>query len=257
MTNDVFLNGVPHSVQTSELTKNAVNPRNTFITDEKTRLDDVSTEFAKHESHAPTTLDTQAESTQLEKTASSYPTTQDSFDTHEVLSDSKKHVTDNFQTFSSDGSLSHEDFYVSLHSVEDRIQNLRHKHLSKNIQHLGNDHLADSMQSLGEVPRLGDNFQKLPPTQSRRDNVLYKEKKNIQENIQRIEAPNVSREQAILGDSLLQDEKSALNTSVVQRQTESASSSQSVEDEWMARLRKMREEIGKVNQSLTDFEDDK
>ena len=38
LPNDVFLNGVPHSVQTSELTKNAINPRNAFIDHEKNEL---------------------------------------------------------------------------------------------------------------------------------------------------------------------------------------------------------------------------
>lgn len=281
MANDVFLNGVPHSVQTSELTKNAVNPRNTFIDTQKNELDAISDQFATQDAECIKAPEAEVESKQTEKVKTSYPTLKDSFAADEFLAVSKKHISNHFQTLSSEGSVDRENFYESLHNVEDRIQRLRNKHPSKNIQHIGRNNLRDSLQNSGEPQRfddnmqmldqkrftenrqlvdegtVGDNFQKLSPTQSRRDNILYKEKKNIQANFQKAESLGLNRAHAVLGRSLHQDETPALGPNEGQNPIQSASKRQPVEDELTARVRKMKKEIGKVNQSLTDFEGEK
>lgn len=285
MPNDVFLNGVPHSVQTSELTKNAINPRNTFIDSEKNELDDTSTDFAKHVFDPMKALQSQPDSTENKQPQSTYPTTKDSFNAHDFLSVSKTHLTDNNQKFSSDQSSESEMFYESLHRVEDRIQNLRKKHPSKNIQQLdqhtmevnqqatdGLHRFNDNMQSLHQQSfsdnrqlidekTVGDNFQKLAPTESRRDNILYKEKKNIHENYQQIETPNPDRASATLAQSMPSEKMSDLNEQSLhvdnQIPTKANSKILLSEDELRARVRKMKENIGKVNQSLTDIEEDK
>jgi hypothetical protein len=223
LPNDVFLNGVPHAVQTSELTKNAINPRNAFIDHEKNQLDDMSADFAKHAFDPIKALQMQPESSEVKPSQSNYPSTQDSFDTHDLLSVSKTHLTDNMQ---------------SLHQ----------KSASENRQ-------------LIEQASVEDNFQKLAPTLSRRDTILYKEKKNIHTNLQKIEASNSAREPATLVQTVQSEKKSDLNAHALhadsQLPTKSASSRLLVEDKLRARVRKMKENIGQVNRTLKEIEEDK
>ena len=285
LPNDVFLNGVPHSVQTSELTKNAINPRNAFIDHEKNELDDISADFAKHAFDPMKALQIQPESSEAKQPEPNYPTAKDSFAAHDSLSAPKTHLTGNIQKLSTDQSSESEMFYESLHKVEDRIQNLRKKHPSKNIQQIHPLNIEDNVQISGGINRfndnmqslhqksfsenrqlidektVGDNFQKLAPTENRHDNILYKEKKNIHENLQQIEAPNSGRESAALGQAIQGEKMSDLNAHALhedsQIPTKSDSSRLIVEDELRARVRKMKENIGKVNQSLTDIEEEK
>lgn len=285
LPSDVFLNGVPHSVQTSELTKNAINPRNAFIDNGKNELDDISTEFVKPAFDPTKALQIEPESSETKQSESNYPTTKDRFATHEFLSASKTHLTRNDQKLSAEPSSDSEMFYESLHHVEDRIQNLRKKHPSQNIQQIDRHNIQNAQHSLGNVQRLNDNlqplhqksftenrqlvdektvednFQKLAPTESRRDNILYKEKKNIHDISQQIEAPNSGRSSATLGQGTQNENKSDSIAHPLhaeqQIQTNSASHRLLAEDQLRARVRKVKENIGKLNQSLTDIEEDK
>lgn len=273
MPNDVFFNGVPHSVQTNERTKNAINPRYTFI------------DIEKHESDPIKDQQIQPESFNAKQAQPNYPTAKDSFTTNEFSSVSKTNITSNSQKLSTDHLSESEMLYESLHKVEDRIQNLREKYPSQNIQHIGRHNIQDAHLNLGGVQRfddnmqslhqesfsenrqlieektVSDNFQKLDPTESRRDNIHYKEKKNIHDNLQHVEAANLDREQAALSESIQNEKKPDLNLHSLQVdsqiRTKSALQSSLAEDELTARVRKMKEKIGKVNQSLTDIEEDK
>ena len=284
MTNDVFLNGIPHAVQTSELTKNAINPRNNFIDHPKNELGDVSQEFPKHEQDSIEAAKTEVEEENLKTDEPSYPAIQDSFDAHGFVVVPENHITKNFQKLSPVEAIDNEVFHESLHKIEDRIQNLRKKHPTKNIQHLERNTVQSSRRGSGDVHRFADNmqklnqtsftenrqkidektmeanFQKLPRTGGRRDNILYKEKKNIQANYQQADSLNISRESATMGDTSAPDARSELKSDPSLRDSQmpvpSVSRNQSVENELTARVRRMREEIGKVNQSLTDFEGD-
>jgi len=284
LPNDVFLNGVLHSVQTSELTKNAINPRNAFIDNGKTELDDISAEFAKHPLDPIKALQIQPESSETKQSQSNYPSTQDSFATDEFLSISKTHLSRNSQTSSAEPKSESEMFHESLHNIEDRIQNLRKKHPSQNIQQIERHNIQNSQSSLGGVHRFDDNmqslhqkafsenrqlvdektvannFQKLAPTERRHDTILYKEKKNIQDNSQLVEAPNLGRASATLGQTRQSENKSELSAPPLRAdhpiQTKLPSHSLLAEDKLRARVRKMKENIGKVKQSLTDIEED-
>jgi hypothetical protein len=284
LPHDVFLNGVLHSVQTSELTKNAINPRNAFIDNGKTELDDISAEFAKHPLDPIKALQIQPESSETKQSQSNYPSTQDSFAADEFLSVAKTHLSRHSQKLSAEPASKSEMFHESLHKVEDRIQNLRKKHPSQNIQQLDRHNIQNSQPSVGDVHRLddhmqplhqkslsenrqlvdektvADNFQKLAPTEIRRDTILYKEKKNIHDNSQLVAAPNPSRASATVSPPIQSENKSDLSAHPLHAdqpiQTKSPSHSLLAEDKLRARVRKMKENIGKVNQSLTDIEED-
>lgn len=272
LSNDVFLNSTPHLVQTSELTKNAVNPRNIFIETDKAKLDDAATEFVEHPATLANTVQFETTFSDATQQASSHPSIKDSYDTHTSLSVPKTHMTSNVQAVSTDKSLENQTFFESLHQVEDRIQNLRKKHPSKNIQNLGHHEIHDNIQSLDKTSYsdnrqlisekvVGDNYQKLSPTENRRDNIVYKEKKNIHENMQQVGAHPAQLKAPHL-DSSRQDQMQAnlhvpaLPASSEQPRLES-SPHVFAEDELAARVRKMKEKIGKVNQSLTEFEENK
>lgn len=285
MSNDVFLNGVPHIVQTSELTKNAINPRNSFVDNEKTELGAMSAEFVKHEPEPIKLPEIKPQSSDVTSARLNYPTTQDSISTNEFLSAPKTHITSNSQTLRSDRSSESETFYESLHRVEDRIHNLRKKHPSQNMQQIESHTLQDNQQSLCGINRfydnmqsppqkslsenrqlihdkvVVDNFQKLTPTESRHDNILYKEKKNFEDNLQQVAKPQIARG---LGD--LRGAATSVNSADLNAHqshddshlpTKSALHTPSVEDALSARVRKMKADIGKVKQTLTEIEKDK
>lgn len=273
MPNDVFLNGVPHSVQTSELTKNAINPRNTFIDFEKNERNDASTEFEKHAHDSMNALQVESESLKDKQPQLISPTFKNTLVAHDALSVPKTHLTDNIQKLSEHQSPESEMFYESLHKVEQKIQNLRVKHPSKNIQQLDHDAIEENKQPAGIARRfndnrqlidektVGDNFQKLASIANKHDNILYKEKKNIHENFQAIEEPKSDRASVTLEHSIPSEKKSDLSAHLRhidnQQSRQVNSTNLSVEDELHARVRKMKENISKVNQSLTDIEDDK
>ncbi len=285
LPNDVFLNGVPHSVQTSELTKNAINPRNAFIDHEKNELDDISADFAKQAFDPVKALQIQPASSEAKQSELNYPTTKDSFVAHDSLSVPKTHLIGNIQKLSTDQSSESEMFYESLHKVEDRIQNLRKKHPSKNIQQIESHTLQDNQQRLGGIDRfddnmqslpqktlsenrqlihekvVGDNFQKLAPTENRHDSILYKEKKNIQDNLQQVAKPQMPRGQGEMRGAALSENSADLNAHQSHNDShlraKSVLHTPSVEDELTARVRKMKADIGKVKQSLTEIEKDK
>lgn len=251
LPNDVFLNGVLHSVQTSELTKNAINPRNTFIDSGKTELDDISGEFAKHPFDPIKALQTQPESSEAKQSQSNYPTTQDSFTTDAFLSVSKTHLSRNSQTLSAEPASESEMFHDSLGGVQrfdDNMQSLHQKSFSENRQ-------------LVDEKTVADNFQKLAPTESRHDTILYKEKKNIHDNSQLVKVPGSGRSSATLSQTRQSENKPDLSVPPFHAdhsiQTKLPSHSLLAEDKLRARVRKVKENIGKVNQSLTDIEEDK
>lgn len=272
LSNDVFLNSTPHLVQTSELTKNAVNPRNIFMETEKASLDDATAEFAAQPAALASTVQFETTSSDVTQQALSQPEIKDSYDTHTSLSVPKTHMTSNVQAVPTDKSLESQTFFESLHQVEDRIQSLRKKHPSKNIQSLGHHEIHDNIQALDKTSYsdnrqlisekvVGDNFQKLSPAENRRDHMVYKEKKNILENMQHVDAhPPLLKTTRL--DEPQKDETQA-NGYVPALSASNEQPHQAglphvfVEDELAARVRKMKEKIGKVNQSLTDFEENK
>ena len=239
---------------------------------EKASLDDATAEFAAQPAALASTVHFETTSSDVTQQALSQPEIKDSYDTHTSLSVPKTHMTSNVQAVPTDKSLESQTFFESLHQVEDRIQSLRKKHPSKNIQSLGHHEIHDNIQALDKTSYsdnrqlisekvVGDNFQKLSPAENRRDHMVYKEKKNILENMQHVDAhPPLLKTTRL--DEPQKDETQA-NGYVPALSASNEQPHQAglphvfVEDELAARVRKMKEKIGKVNQSLTDFEENK
>lgn len=202
MPDKVVRSGVAHTVVTSEVTKNAINPRNQFMETDKACLDDI-------DAFAASTVDTNLVAQQ----AVTQPLLQSRFDTHTSLSVAKTHITNN-------------------------VQKLAPEKLTDNIQHISTH-------------------------QSTRDRILYKEKKNIQENIQHISESSASRASADMSTSTSQGQPSRTQLDTIDKPSmrvedidvllgEGANSFS--EDELSARLRQMKEKLASANQTLKDIE---
>jgi hypothetical protein len=259
MTEKIVRSVTAHSVVTSDVTKNAVNPRNSFIDQDKPALADPAIEMAATEAKDKT-LVAFPESQSIEKgLAPAYPSIVDHFDTRSGFVEAKKHIQDNRQKLTVKNPTDNDKFVESLHRIEDRISALREKHPK------------DNHQSTGSVPHFSDNIQPLDRL-SYKDNVLFREKKNIGTNIQsgrdglqrnapslptnvsssEVDETFVTLEAAQKTDALsdeinLDDAQLLLNGELGAFD----------EDALRARVRKMQEKLTRVNQTLKDIENNK
>ena len=166
MTEKIVRSVTAHSVATSDVTKNAVNPRNSFIDQDKATLADPAIEMDASEAKDKT-LVAFLESQSIETApAPAYPSIVEHFDTRSGLVEAKKHIQDNRQKITVENLTDNDKFVESLHRIEDRSSALREKHPK------------DNHQSTGSVPHFSDNIQTLDRL-SYKDNVLFLTKKNI------------------------------------------------------------------------------
>jgi hypothetical protein len=123
LSKKIVLSGVPHSVQTSDWTNNAINPRNTFSdnSDDVPLQDEVS-----------------------------QPMLTEQYDTQSSLSVPKEHVTTHRQTIAKDKLLDDHMVFDARHQIQDRIENLRNQNLSANRQCLREEETPDNWQSVGD-----------------------------------------------------------------------------------------------------------
>lgn len=260
MSKKVVLSGVPHSVQTNERTRNAINPRNSFVENERQELRDISEEFEKSNADVP-----HGGQDQL--------TTQDTLKSDESPSVAKTHVTEHREKINLDQTMDEVMFYETIHQIEDRIQNLRRKNPSQNTQRLGRTDIEDNYQSLGKVDRLtdnwqpvnekvvGDNFQDVGPAESRQDTILFKEKKNIHENFQKF--PELQQDRSSVAmESQSRVEKTSqehedLTLEDLKQAFESPLHTELNEEELRARLRQIKAKLSKANRELKDIEENK
>ncbi len=259
MTEKIVRSVTAHSVATSDVTKNAVNPRNSFIDQDKATLADPAIEMDASEAKDKT-LVAFLESQSVETgPAPSYPSIVEHFDTRSGLVEAKKHIQDNHQKLTLENPTDNDKFVESLQRIEERISTLREKHPK------------DNHQSTGAVPHLSDNIQPLDKV-SYKDNILFREKKNIGTNIQWVrdglprDAPSLPTHEAspdvdgilaaleaaqtvdVLSDDInLDDAQLLLNGELGAFD----------EDELRARVRKMQEKLTRVNQTLKDIENNK
>jgi hypothetical protein len=256
MTEKIVRSETAHSVVTSEITKNAVNPHNSFINQEKPTLADPAIEIDTTESKEKTMVAFPESQSIQTGPAPAYPAITDHFDTRSGFVEPKKHLHENRQKLTVENPSDNDKFFESLHKMEDRISTLREKHPRDNHQNTGPaTHFADNMQPLDQV--------------SYQDHIFYLEKKNIGTNIQSArgglqrEAPNLpanetsseayealaALEHAPSTDALsdeinLDDAQLLLNGELGAFD----------EDELRARVRKMQEKLTRVNQTLKDIE---
>ena len=242
MTEKIVKSLTAHSVVTSVITKNAVNPRNTFIDNEKSALVDPEIELASSEMKDKKTVAFQESAPVDRGQAPAYPSITEHFDTRSALTEPKKRTRDNRQKLPAENLMDDAKFFESLHKMEDRISTLRQKHPNDNIQPLDQS--------------------------SYKDHILYREKKNLVAHIQSVRE-DIHRDAASLpidANSLASGEAASasmtpeLDESSVEMNLDDAQLllhgelGAFNEDELRARVKKMQEKLTRVNQTLKDIE---
>lgn len=259
MTEKIVRSVTAHSVATSDVTKNAVNPRNSFIDQDKPTLADPAIEMNASEAK-DMTLVAFLESQSIEtEPAPAYPSIVKHFDTHSGFVQTKKHIQDNRQKLTVENLMDNDKFVESLHRIEERISTLREKHPK------------DNPQSTGPVLHFSDNIQPLDKV-SYKDNILFREKKNIGTNIQSVrddlprDAPSLPTHAASPDvDGILAALEAAQTMDVMSNEINLDDAQLLLngelgafdEDELRARVRKMQEKLTRVNQTLKDIENNK
>jgi hypothetical protein len=258
MTEKIVRSETAHSVTTSEITKNAINPRNSFIDQEKPALEDPAIEIAASVMKDKTAAVFQESAPHDHGKTPDYPSITDHFDTRSKLAEVKKHIHDNRQKLVLENPQDNEKFFESLQKIEDRISTLRQKHPK------------DNHQGTGAVAQSVDNIQPLDQV-SYNDHILYREKKNLMTNVQRVRE-GVARDSvkrqldeksldaeesvsalpplqtALLGDEIHLDEAQLLLNGELGAFDE---------NELRAKVKKMQEKLIRVNQTLKDIENEK
>jgi hypothetical protein len=259
MTEKIVRSVTAHSVATSDVTKNAVNPRNSFIDQDKSTLADPAIEMNASEAKDKA-LVAFLESQSVETgPAPAYPSIVEHFDTRSGLVEAKKHIQDNRQKLALENPTDNDQFVESLHRIEERISTLREKHPK------------DNRQSIGPIPHFSDNIQPLDKV-SYKDNILFREKKNTGTNIQSVrdglprDAPSLLIHAASPDvDGILAALEAAQTTDVLNDEINLDDAQLLLngelgafdEDELRARVRKMQEKLTRVNQTLKDIENNK
>jgi hypothetical protein len=259
MTEKIVRSVTAHSVATSDVTKNAVNPRNSFIDQDKPTLADPAIEMDAFEAKDKTLVAfLECQSIETEP-APAYPSIVEHFDTHSGFVQAKKHIQDNRQKLTVENLMDNDKFVESLHRIEERISTLREKHPK------------DNPQSTGPVLHFSDNIQPLDKV-SYKDNILFREKKNIGTNIQSVrddlprDAPSLPTHAASPDvDGILAALEAAQTMDVMSNEINLDDAQLLLngelgafdEDELRARVRKMQEKLTRVNQTLKDIENNK
>jgi hypothetical protein len=210
------------------------------------------------------------------------------YSTKNKLSEPKPNVESNHQKLPIEKPTDPNKFYESLQRIEDRLHSIRDKKLADNKQRLDASIVQDNYQSLGSqkqykdsVQSLGskkqfvdnrqkisnseipDNYQDVGPADKLTSNYLYKEKKNIQNNLQHVSDTPDSRssptfppvDDAHEASSLIASEKSISEmTEAEARQILAGDLGEFDEDELRAKVRQMREKLSKANRTLIDVE---
>jgi hypothetical protein len=235
MTENIVRNGVAHSVSTNERTKNAVNPRNSFVDNDKPALADACVEFDESQAQDRDKVAFEQRASAASQQAPAYPSITDHYDTR-AGSEPKKHLQDNLQHLSLENPTDNDKFFESLQKVEDRISTLRQKHPKSNYQSMGD----------------GEHYV---------DNILFREKKNITSRFQSVsetaerDAPRLPSQDTpsstgapdvmdVNLDMPVDDSQLLLNGDLGAFD----------EDELRARVRKMQVKLTRVNQTLKDME---
>jgi hypothetical protein len=242
MTDKIVKSLTAHSVVTSELTKNAINPRNTFIDNDKAALVDPEIELGNSEIKDKNTVTFQESAPVDRGDAPAYPSITEHFDTRRALTESKKRRRDNRQKLPAENLIDDAKFFESLHKVEERISTLRQNQSKDNIQPLDQS--------------------------SYKDNILYREKKNlvahiqsVHENSQRnaaslpIDTNSIPSEEAVSASMTSEWDASSGDMNVDDAQLILHGEQGAFnEDELRARVKKMQEKLTRVNQTLKDIE---
>ena len=215
----IIRSGIAHSVETSQVTKNAVNPRNTFIdVDAPIQEESPSPNANAQPERALVDFEKSPDSSKKNLGKSNYPVLKESFNTRDKLSTVKSHIQENIQ---------------ALHK-------LAH---SENRQSMGADRFTDNMQDTGPVEHI-------------KDHIVYLGKKSIKDNFQKISKSAPRNLPQTLSTKPENKPLPENNKKPSQNMTASELTKNSEdEDALTIRLKQIKAKVKTVNNSLTEFED--
>ncbi len=233
VTDDIFRSGVPHAVETNLATRNAVNPRHAFL-DVDPAVERAALDLQAASEPTPKPEETPPPSPLVVKEEPVHvsPTQQsDVLNTRDTLSATKEHIRDNIQALE---KLAHSDNWQSVGKEAYR----------DNRQRLGKEHYLDNDQSLGA-------------TQSIHDSKFYLEKKSIRDNRQKIsesatqraapQFPVPAKTTSVHTAHPVSENKAQVKPSISARVTQD-------DDEFRARMKKLKATVRDVNDSLSDLD---
>lgn len=215
----IIRSGIAHSVETSHVTNNAVNPRNTFMdVDAPIKEETAAPNANAQPERALVDFEKSPDESKKNSEKTSYPVLKEALNTREKLSTTKSHIQDNIQ---------------ALHK-------LAH---SENRQPMGADRFTDNMQDTGPVEHI-------------KDHIVYLEKKSIKDNFQKISQSEPRNLPQTLSTST---EDQPLPTAPIQPSQNMTASelvkNSEDEDALTIRLKQIKAKVKTVNNSLTEFED--
>ena len=226
VTDDIFRSGVPHAVETNLVTRNAINPRHSFVEGDPSTEKEVDAEH-----HASQTSQHTGESAA-------------------APSDPNAALHDNIQA-------------LDKQAYSDNWQSLAGGALKDNLQSLGKEQLHDNRQAI-EDGVFTDNYQSLGASQSIQENKLYLEKKSIKDNRQKVSetavqraapqmpaTPNATAPKTAL-DSQPVDAKVAAGA--VQGKASHPAAKIQDDDELRARMEKLKATVRNVSETLSDLD---
>lgn len=275
----IVKSGIAHSVVISEVTKNAINPRNHFMEVDEAALAESERLSMPHGMfpHATATAASGSDAKPIQTPAHVAKT--EVYSARETLTEPKPHVTQNFQKLDAPDATRDEKFYESLHRIEDRLHRLRAEHPRDNLQHIQTDanpanHQAagsnrrytDNIQNIASKKRYVDNWQKTPstvqtdnlqdvgPVEKIEQRFEYKEKNNLKDVM--VAVP--SRDGAPLSGTRPAAELSPNAPSSPDASTGLLTGELSTldEDDLRARLREIKIKLENANQSLKKIADE-
>lgn len=221
MTEKIVKSVTAHSVATSEVTKNAVNPRNSFIDHDKDALSDPAIEMDGERIKDESSYEFETSPSRDLGLAPDYPVRTEHFDARTQLMAAKQHLQDNRQKLQ------------TMHQI-DNIQQVDQLALHDTVLYREKKNISANIQSVRES--LQRAAAKLPLTES--SIKLASELDDSKEKA--LSAPTHEEINLDEAQLLLNGEVGAFD-----------------EDELRARVRKMQEKLTRVNQTLIDIENEK
>ncbi len=221
MTKKIVKSVTAHSVATSEVTRNAVNPRNSFIDHDRECLSDPAIEIDGDQMKDQSSAVFETSPSRDAGPAPAYPSRVEHFDGRSQLMTAKPHLQDHRQK-------------LQTTSLTDNIQRLDQVALHDTVLYKEKKNIHANFQSVRESLLRAAAKLSLPESTLKDANV-----------------PNDSNEEVLIApcrDEINLDEAQLLLNGEVGAFDE---------DELRARVRKMQEKLTRVNQTLKDIENEK
>lgn len=265
VTDKILRSGVPHAVETSLVTRNAINPKHAFLEVDPSK-ERALVDFDKSDAESPSSSQTDPVAKSVPENLNAGgtgPLLQTALKTRETLSTSKAHIrdniqaldklaqSDNWQSLGLEKTQDNHQLVESTQRIQKEIHRIRKKKSIENWQTKPDDTVADNFQSLGQSQHI-------------QETKLYLEKKSIKDNRQK--APEIKLNRAMPDLSTAGQTPQPSNPAHSQVTTDSsdkkslsrgernAFEAESVEEDALQmRMKKIKASVRDVNDTLSDF----